>query len=194
MVWILLACAEPALEDSVVESDTDADSDTDTDADSDSDSDTDPHEIGRELPPFDLLDLNPASATYEQVVSSQDQPGTYALVFLDSRCLTCAEVAIDLWAEYELHPEWDLPTLAVQSVYGGGEAADIEHMVGEHGLPYLLDTEEVALWSTYRALNHDFYVVGPDGRLEAWLPLYTWPEDKELFDAFMAERYADEPD
>jgi hypothetical protein len=191
MLLALLACTEPVVEDSVIEADTDTDADADSDTDTDAD--TDPHEIGRPLPPFALEDLNPASASYGRVVSDSDFEASYAVIFLDSRCVTCAEVAQDLWDGYEQHPEWDLPLVAVQSITGGGDPDAIEHMVGGHGLPYLLDTDEVALWSTYQALNHDFYVVSSEGTLEVWIPLYSWPEDLELFEAYMTDRHSDAP-
>lgn len=192
LAWI--ACVEPAPEDSSSEVEADADTDSDSDSDTDSDADTDPHEVGRVLPPFALVDLNPSSSTYEQVVDSEQLLGSsFALVFLDSRCLACKDVTADLWAQYEANPGWWelLPTYAIESMGGAAVPEGIEPMVEGNDMPYLADTEEVLLWQGYKALNHDFYVVSAEGTLEAWLPLYTWPEDLEQFTTYMSLRFPD---
>ncbi len=191
LVPLWLACGDPSSSDSGVteaEADTDADADTDTDTDTD----TDPHEIGRDLPGFALVDINPSSATYGEIVSSEDLDGsTYALIFLDSRCLACGEVVVDLWAEFQEHPAWweGLPTFAVQSVGGGQAPETLDNMIEGHDMPYLQDTEDTALWRDYEALNHDLYAVSEEGTLDAWLPLYSWPDDLVVFTDYMTDRF-----
>jgi hypothetical protein len=149
--------------------------------------------LGTQATPFALVDLNPNSATFEQMVSSTDLEGrAYALVFLDSRCLECREVAVDLWGAYQAHPEWwtAMPTYAIErdSILGFG-GLTVDYFVDGHAMPYLYDTEELNLWSAYMALNHDFFAVSEEGVVTDWLELYYWPDDFALFTDLMTERF-----
>jgi hypothetical protein len=150
------------------------------------------HPLGVEVTGFVLADINPSSPSYKEVIDTADMEGrAYSVIFLDSRCITCIEVIEDMWAELVANPSWEeaLPLYAVQSV--GGEAATdtLERMIEGHDLPYLQDTEETALWQAYEALNHDFFAVSSEGTLDAWLALYTWPEDLALYQDFMSKRF-----
>jgi hypothetical protein len=153
----------------------------------------DPHPPGMEIPAFALEDINPNSATYGQTIDGADLLGTpYALVFLDSRCTSCPDVADGLWQAYQDHPTWweAQPTFAVQrakalEVYPESTDAVVEN----NALPYLADTEETDLWMAMTALNHDFFAVSAEGTLDVWLTLYTWPDDLPKFIDHMTERY-----
>ncbi len=156
---------------------------------------TEEHPPGEAAPSFSLVDLNPSSATYNETISSEDLAGApYGLVFLDSRCPACADVADDLWTEYEARPGWwgALPTFAVES-YSAFETSPstIDEVVDGNDMPYLIDTEDVLLWQNWEALNHDFFAVSADGTLDVWLPMYTWPDDLEMFVEFMSQRYGE---
>lgn len=192
---LALGCNDPAVDaddSGAAPVETDADTDADTDTDTDTDEGPDPHELGRALPAFALEDINPSSASFGQTVDSMDLAGqAFILVFLDSRCAGCHEVAVDLWALYQENPDWGaaLPIFAVQSAAGMESPETTEVMVEDHDMPYLADTVDQGLWSGYDALNHDCYVVSESGTLDAWLPLWTWPEDEELFLTYMAERF-----
>ena len=151
------------------------------------------HPIGMKMPSFTLEDINPNSASYGKTIDSTTLAGkTYALVFLDSRCPLCADVADDLWAEYQAHPSW----WEAQPTFGVARAAAIEkapttidEVVDGNGLPYLTDTVETNLWMAMFAVNHDFFAVSAEGILEAWLPLYSWPDDLVVFIDHMTERH-----
>ena len=197
----LLACGDDPVDDTQVPGDTDTDADTDTDtdtdadADADADADTDPKEIGREAVPFAMEDINPSSVSYGTTVSSDDLAGMpYGLIFLDSRCKGCIDVANDVWAALEEHAAWrqGLPTFGVQSwrAYDTAQST-IEPMVEDNDLPYLVDIEEASVWAGYEALNHDMLVISADGLLEAWLPLYSWPDDMVVFTDYMTERFGE---
>jgi hypothetical protein len=153
----------------------------------------DTHPLGMVAPPFRLRDLNPASPTYDQDVSSADLNGKpYALVFLDSRCIQCADVADGLWLAYQQHPGWwgAQPTFAIERAKALAQAPDtVAGVVDGNGLPYLADSEETNLWMAFLALNHDFFAISADGTLDAWLPLYDWPEDLAVFVEHMTGRY-----
>jgi hypothetical protein len=153
----------------------------------------DPHPIGMAMPAFAFEDLNPNSATYGQTIDSADLLGApYALIFLDSRCTLCPDVADDLWAAYQAHPTWwdAQPTYGVERVAALETAPEsVAAVVEGNGLPYLADTEETNLWLTMKALNHDFFAVSPAGQLDAWLPLYLWPDDQPDFIEHMTDRY-----
>ena len=153
------------------------------------------HPIGMEVPPFQLEDLNPSSTTYGQIVDSADLAGRpYALIFLDSRCPECADVADGLWAAYEAHPTWwdAQPTFAIQRAKAFEMApGSVARVVENNSLPYLLDVPETDLWMAFYALNHDFFAIAPDGTLEVWLELYFMPEAIDLFIAHMTERYGE---
>ncbi len=153
------------------------------------------HPIGMEVPPFALEDLNPSSATYGLLIDSADLAGKpYALIFLDSRCPECADVADGLWAAYEAHPTWwdAQPTFAVQRAKAFERAPDsVDRVVENNSLPYILDTVETNLWMVFLALNHDFFAIGPDGTLEVWLELYFMPEAIDIFKDHMTDRYGD---
>ncbi len=153
------------------------------------------HPIGMEVPPFALEDLNPNSATYGQLVSSADLAGKpYSLIFLDSRCPACADVADALWAAYQEHPTWwdSQPTFAVERAAALEKSPEsVDDVVDGNGLPYLADTVETDLWMAFLALNHDFFTISPDGKLEVWLELYLWPEDLQKFLDHMTERYGE---
>ncbi len=188
------ACTGPAADPNVTE---DAGSTVDAGPDADggggADADVDPHPIGMEMPAFALEDLNPNSTTYGQTIDSADLLGApYALIFLDSRCTLCPEVADDIWAAYQAHSTW----WEAQPTYGVERAAALEtapdsvaDVVEGNALPYLADTEETNLWLAMLALNHDFFAVSPEGRLDAWLPLYAWPADQPDFIEHMTDRY-----
>ncbi len=138
------------------------------------------HEVGDPAPPFAYEDINPASASYGQVIRSEDLAGApYLLIFLDSRCQTCDDVARDIWALYEAHPTW-WDCLPAYSVARSRTIADYYNTVEEflvgHALPYLAETPEPDFWVAWEALNHDFFVVSATGTLDAWLPLYEWPD------------------
>lgn len=155
----------------------------------------DPHPLGVAVADFALEDLNPSSATYGQLVSSQDLVGVpYALIFLDSRCKACGEVADAMWEAGQEHPSWaeGLPTYAVNS-YGAvnGNPDSIEGVVDGNSLPYLADTEATWLWGAYGALNHDFFIVAADGTLEVWMPLYVWPDDLVEYTDYMTARFGE---
>ncbi len=198
---VLLGCGDDLADDTQEPGDTqdsgDADTDTDADADTDadSDSDTDPKAIGREAVPFAMEDINPSSPSYGAVVSSVDLEGSpYGLVFLDSRCTGCIDVANDLWATLEEHPGWKqaLPVFGVESFRAYDTAqATIDPMVEDNDLPYLVDAEEGGVWAGYGALNHDMLVISADGLLEAWLPLYSWPADMVVFTDYMTESFGE---
>lgn len=151
------------------------------------------HPIGMVVPPFALEDLNPSSATYGQIVDSADLAGQpYALIFLDSRCPECGDVADGLWATYEAHPTWweAQPTFAIQRAKAYEMApGSVTRIIDGNNLPYLLDIAETNLWMAFYALNHDFFAIGPDGTLEVWLELYFMPEAIDIFVDHMTERY-----
>ena len=195
----LLACGDDAVDDTQEPADTDtdadADTDTDTDADADTDADTDPKEIGREAGVWAMEDINPSSPFFGTVVDSQDLAGTpYGLLFMDSRCTGCIDLANDVWAQLVEHPTWQegLPIYGVQSfsAYATGQKT-IEAMVEGNDLPYLVDIEENTMWGYYDALNHDLIVISADATIEAWLPLYVWPEDLVVFTDYMSARFGD---
>ncbi len=177
------------------DTDTDADADSDTDADSDSDTDTDPKDPGMPAMAFAMEDINPSSASYGTVIDSTALADSmYALVFLDSRCGGCADVADDLWALMLDKPHWHeaLTIFGVQSFSGYANGGDtIEAMVENNDQPYLVDVEENSVWVGYEALNHDMVIIDSDGTVEAWLPLYFWPDDMVLFTDWMTERYGE---
>ncbi len=151
------------------------------------------HPIGMVVPPFALEDLNPTSATYGEVVDSAGLAGRpYALIFLDSRCPECGDVADALWASYQAHPGWwaAQPTFAIQRAKAYEMApGSVAGIIDDNDLPYLLDIEETNLWMAFYALNHDFFAIGADGTLEVWLELYFMPEAIDIFETHMTERY-----
>jgi hypothetical protein len=194
---LALGCGEEKPEDDTAppEGDTDTDSDADADADSDTDADTDPKAVGREALAFAMEDINPSSASYGAVVESAALAGTpYGLLFMDSRCKACIELADDVWAALVKHPAWQeaLPIFGVES-FSAWEGAPYtaEGVVENNDLPYLVDLEENSAWAYYNALNHDLIVISGEGAIEAWLPLYTWPDDMVDFEAYMAERFGE---
>lgn len=150
------------------------------------------HPLGMQALPFSLLDLNPRSSTYGQMVSDRSLVGRpFALIFLDSRCQTCADVTDDVWTTYQDHLGWweELPTFAVESIRAAQIAPDsVLEMVTGNALPYLQDTKDAGLWLDYQAVNHDLLGFDASHRLETWLPLYTWPDDLPLFQEWLAER------
>ncbi len=151
------------------------------------------HPLGEPVPGFALIDINPSSSSYDQVVDSSNFEGTaYSIIFLDSRCITCIEVIEDMWVELESNPSWKegLPLYAIQSI-GGGETQDktLDRMIAGHDMPYLQDTEDAGLWWAYEALNHDFFAVSEVGTLDMWLPLYVWPDDLSLYLDYMSQRF-----
>ena len=100
----------------------------------------------------------------------------------------------DIFAALEEHPTWQaaLPFFGVESVSAYASAPNtIDAMVEDNDLPYLVDLEENSIWRAYSALNHDMVVISADGLVEAWLPLYTWPEDMAMFNEYMTERFGD---
>ncbi|MBW2454154.1 MAG: hypothetical protein JRI68_06575 [Deltaproteobacteria bacterium] len=155
--------------------------------------DPDPHPLGMDMPAFAFEDLNPNSVTYGQTVDSADLLGApYALIFLDSRCTLCPDVADDIWAAYQAHPTWwdAQPTYGVERAEALATAPEtVAAVVEGNGLPYLADTEQTNLWFIMKALNHDFFAVSAEGKLDAWLPLYLWPEDEPKFIQHMTDRY-----
>ncbi len=154
-----------------------------------------PHPVGMVVPPFALEDINPTSATFGQVVHGADLAGKpYGLIFLDSRCSGCGDVADGLWAAYQAHPSWfgKQPTFAVERAVALEKSPEsVAGVVDGNSLPYLADTEETNLWLAFMALNHDFFSVSADGKLEVWLGLYTVPEDLQQFVDFMTGRYGE---
>ncbi len=190
----LVACGEP--DDTEAPGDTyEADSDTDADADSDSDTDTDPKDVGSPAMAFAMEDINPSSPSYTTVVRSEDLSGTpYGLLFMDSRCTGCIDLADDVWALMAKHPDWyaALPIFGVQS-FSAHESVPgtAEPMVENNDLPYLVDVEHNTVWGGYEALNHDLVIISADGVVEAWLPLYVWPEDMADLTAFLEERFGE---
>ena len=155
----------------------------------------DPHPIGLQVPPFDLVDINPSSATYGKSINSADLTGTpYALVFLDSRCATCGEVIDDIWKAYQEHPSWwaAQPTYAIQRAGALEKAPEtVSQMVDTNDMPYLADTEETNLWIVFTALNHDFFSITAEGKMDVWLTLYDWPVDLPKFISHMTDRYGE---
>ena len=150
-----------------------------------------PHPIGMNALPFALSDTNPTSASYEQVIDSNDLQGApYALIFMDSRCLTVPQLADDIWASYAAHPAWadGLPIFALNSA-GGAITGTGVNVTDGNDLPYLVDKEETELWRGYSGLNHDMMVISADGKLEAWLPLYDWPADLQTFEDYMTASF-----
>ncbi len=154
-----------------------------------------PHPIGMQVPPFLLEDLNPSSPTFGQFVDSADLAGQpYALIFLDSRCPECGTVANGLWEAYQQHPGWweAQPLFAVQRAAALEKAPQtVAGVVDGNDIPYLADTEETNLWMVFLALNHDFFAIDSDGKLAAWLELYSWPEALDLFTEHMTEFYGE---
>jgi len=198
----LLACGDDPVDDTAApvdtaesDTDTDADVDSDTDADADSDTDTDPKAIGRDAVPFAMEDINPSSASYGTTLRSEDLAGTpYALVFLDSRCTGCIDVADDLWALMLDKPHWHaaLPVFGVESYSAYATVpATVDPMVENNDQPYVVDVEGSSVWAGYGALNHDMLVISDDGVLDAWLPLYSWPDDMVIFTDYMTDRFGD---
>ncbi len=159
------------------------------------DTSMDPHAIGREAASFVLEDINPSSAYYGQMVDSADLEGqAYALIFLDSRCGTCDEVADDLWAEFEAHPTWFdlLPTFGVQSWAAmASNPETVENQVDGNALPYLEDTEEVFVWAYYDAGNHEFFAISAEGTIDAYFAMYLWPDELSYFTDYMTERFGE---
>lgn len=159
------------------------------------DVDFEPHPIGMVVPPFALKDLNPSSATFDQVIDSASLAGRpYSLVFLDSRCKECGDVANGLWEAYAQHPTWwaAQPTFAVERAKALARfPGTVVTVTGGNDLPYLADTEETNLWMAFYALNHDFFTIAPDGTLDVWLELYFMPEALDLFYDHMTERYGE---
>jgi predicted small lipoprotein YifL len=159
----------------------------------DSDTEPDPKAVGRQAMDFEMEDINPSSPSYGTMVSSEDLAGTaYGLLFMDSRCVGCIDLADDVWALLVEHPQWHsaLPIFGVQSFSAYRDAAaTIGPMVENNDLPYLVDLEHNSVWAGYEALNHDLIVFSADGLLEAWLPLYSWPEDMEALQAYLEERF-----
>ena len=192
---LLIACGDDVTDDTQKPGDTDADTDTDSDTDADSDADTDPKDIGSESFPFEMEDINPSSPTYGTTVESVSLAGDpYALLFMDSRCTGCIDLANDVFAALVEHPTWQagLPIYGVQSFSAyANSPSTIEPMVEDNDLPYLVDIEENTMWGAYNALNHDMVVISADGLVEAWLPLYVWPEDMAEFEAYMTERFGE---
>jgi hypothetical protein len=191
------ACGDDPVDDTQEPGDTDTDTDTDTDSDSDADTDadTDPKAIGREAAAFAMEDINPSSPSFGAVVDSQDLVGApYGLLFMDSRCTGCIDLANDVWGQLVEHPGWAeaLPIFGVESFSAYASAQPtIDPMVADNDLPYLVDIEENTVWGYYSALNHDFIVVSAEGTIEAWLPLYSWPDDLVVFTDWMSEQYGD---
>jgi hypothetical protein len=191
----LIGCATDPLADTVLTVETDTEDTVDTDVvDTDDPGDRFDHtdEIGDPGPPFALVDLNPASATAGQIVSSEALAGhPYGIIFLASQCATVRDVTDDLWTAYQENPGWwdAFPVYGIESDWAySWDPNSVGPVVEGNALPYLLDTPDTDLWGQYDALNHDFFAVSADGKLEAWLPLYVWPDDYEVFLAYMAER------
>lgn len=153
------------------------------------------HPIGMEVPHFALEDLNPTSATFGQLIDNADLDGKpYNLIFLDSRCPECGEVADGLWAEYEAHPTWwdAQPTFGVQRAAAFEKSPDsVDGVVDGNGMPYLLDTVEINLWMAFLALNHDFFAIDENGQLSVWLELYQWPESLPSFQDYMTDQHGE---
>ena len=194
-LFTLVACEGPEEPETLVEDTAQAGTTVDT-ATTEVEDETDPeHLIGRTVAAFSLEDLNPSSATYGAQVSSQELAGRpYALIFLDSRCVHVPTVADDLWATYSAHPAWfeAMPVFGIESVGAYDIAPErVEDVIDGNDLPYLLDTEEAALWRDYAALNHDWFAISAEGTLEAWLTLYTWPDDLVVLTDYMEERFPD---
>lgn len=191
LLWVwFVGCAEDPVIDPV-----DTDDVVDTDV-ADTDVAPDPYDhsddIGAPATPFALIDLNPASPTAGQTVSTESLAGRpYGLIFLASECLTVREVADDLWAAYAANPTWwdAYPVFAIESSWSFEGAPDgVGPVVDGNALPYLLDTEPTDLWGTYGALNHDFFGISADGKIEVWLPLYAWPGDRATIEGWIATK------
>ena len=154
-----------------------------------------PHPIGMQVPPFLLEDLNPTSPTFGKFVDSADLAGQpYALIFLDSRCPECGTVADGLWEAYQQHPGWweAQPLFAVQRAAALEKAPQtVEGVVDGNDVPYLADTEETNLWMAFMALNHDFFAIDANGKIAAWLELYSWPEALAIFTDHMTQFYGE---
>jgi hypothetical protein len=171
--------------------------DTDVDTDSDTDSDTEAEVfpgVGDPMPGFALEDVNPSSATFGQIIDGADLQGqTYGLIFLDARCTTCVEVADDVYALYGEHPGWweAEPVFGINGVGGDEHANLVANMVANNSLPYLQDTAEGSIWGALRSLNHDWYVVGPDGVITHRYELYVWPDDTTIWLEHMVGRYGE---
>ena len=191
LLW--MACAPPESSDSAAGVGDGADSvDTGPQESPSDDTAEEEHPLGEAVADFALVDINPSSASYKQAIASSDFEGqAYSVIFLDSRCITCIEVIEDLWAELVANPSWEeqLPLFAIQSVGGAEMPETLERMIEGHDLPYLQDTEDVALWHAYEAMNHDFFAVSAEGNLDAWLPLYVWPDDLTLYQDYMQSRF-----
>ena len=199
MFWIALSCAESNQSDSASPYDASASPGVDTGETTDGSGGGlfgDPKQmIGADAAPFALVDLNPTSATYGLTIDSADYAGMpYAVLFLDSRCLSCVDLIRDVWASYEDHPAWwdAMPTVAIQRAGISAEyAKSVEAMLEGHSMPYLEDTEEFDLWGAYAAINHDFFVVSGDGVVETWLDLYLWPDGLATFEGYMTDRWGE---
>jgi len=154
-----------------------------------------PHPIGMDLPTFAMEDLNPSSATFGQKVDSSSLLGKpFALIFLDSRCPACADVADDIWQAYQDHASWwgAQPTFAIQRAKAHETAPETTtEIVDSNDLPYLLDVYDNEMWMLMSALNHDFFAFSAKGKLEVWLELYEWPDDKPKFMKHMIDRYGE---
>ncbi len=155
----------------------------------------DPHPIGMDVPAFAMEDLNPSSATFGQKIDSSALLGTpFAIIFLDSRCPACADVADDIWTAYQEHASWwgAQPTFAIQRAKAHETAPETTvEVVDGNDLPYLLDVYDNEMWLVMSALNHDFFAFSAEGKLEVWLELYTWPDDKPIFMKHMTDRYGE---
>ena len=154
-----------------------------------------PHPIGMEVPHFSLVDLNPSSASFGQMIDNADLDGKpYNLVFFDSRCPECGTVADSLWEEYQLHPTWWVaqPTFAVQRAAAYEKSPEsTAGVVDGNSMPYLLDTKEINLWMAFLALNHDFFAIDENGQLSTWLELYSWPDDLPKFQEYMIGQHGE---
>ncbi len=199
MALALLACGEKEPDDSAPPGDTQdsgvPDDTGETDPPEDTDTEPDPKAVGSEAMAFAMEDINPSSPSYGAVVRSEDLAGSpYGLLFMDSRCTGCIDLANDVWTLLQKHPDWHeaLPIFGVQSFSAYNSApGTVDPMVESNDLPYLVDVEHNSVWAGYEALNHDLLVISDAGAVEAWLPLYSWPADMEELVAYLEARFAD---
>lgn len=157
---------------------------------------------GEPAPQFEMIDVNPYSATVGQTFRSSEMAGSIALlIFAAPNCLPCrdqAESARLTYANYVDSPDVFFATVSVYGDVQDEEAYASHDADGEEPLltlwPILKDSPTERVWARYCADNNYVAIIDPDGFVAYYREVnFTDPpfrNEVEQFIADLRERHA----